>query len=67
MHIYTFTIYIIQKAMSVQQLKFSRDHCEPKDLAHFLDFVFSPVEIEGSDGRAAVWSGQVRHISVCHI
>ena len=62
---YTFTIYI-QKAMSVQQLKFSRDHYAPEDLAHFLDFVFSPVEIEGSDGHAAVWSGQVRHISVHH-
>ena len=58
---------LVQRALSVQQLRFARDsYSSEEDLARLVDFVFSPVDCELD--HTSSWTGQVSIIwsrSVC--
>ena len=50
----------LQKAMSVQELRFARDCYTSEDIAHLLNFVFAKIDLARSDEHTALWSGQVK-------
>lgn len=54
------SMHDLQKAMSVRQLRFARDHYTPEEIAHLLNFVFATMEFADGDEHTSMWSGQVK-------
>lgn len=50
--------HIIQKAMSVSQLRFQKDCHSQEDTVHLLDFIFEEVD-SAAFNQGTAWSGQV--------